>query len=129
MGIDVILVDIFALLTTGWIVWYFWLSESQSTLATAVDRQTRRSFVRRTGATTAAIGALATAGCLGGDDEEGLDEVDSVEIERSFQGQFVHFYLDRYGIRPREAGKAEEISGQIYSPNQTVQAQVSQRIG
>lgn len=44
-------------------------------------RQTRRSFVRRTGATTAAIGALATAGCLGGDDEEGLDEVDSVEIE------------------------------------------------
>lgn len=36
MSIDVILVDIAALLTTGWIVWYFWLSESKSTVAAAV---------------------------------------------------------------------------------------------
>lgn len=36
MSINVILVDIAALLTVMWIVWYFWLSESKSTLATAV---------------------------------------------------------------------------------------------
>lgn len=36
MSIDVILVDIFALLTTGWIVWYFWLSESEGSVAAAV---------------------------------------------------------------------------------------------
>ncbi len=36
MSTDVILVDIAALLTTGWIAWYFWLSESQASVAAAV---------------------------------------------------------------------------------------------
>ncbi|NIP79940.1 MAG: cupredoxin domain-containing protein [Gemmatimonadetes bacterium] len=36
MSIDVILVDIAALLTVTWIVWYFWLSESRASVAAAV---------------------------------------------------------------------------------------------
>ncbi|MFO7892414.1 MAG: cupredoxin domain-containing protein [Longimicrobiales bacterium] len=55
MGIDVILVDIFALLTTGWIVWYFWLSESQSTLATAVAGVQESTIRVKSGYDTARI--------------------------------------------------------------------------
>ena len=36
MSIDVIVVDIFALLAVTWIVWYFWLSESTASMAAAV---------------------------------------------------------------------------------------------
>lgn len=33
MTIDVVLVDLAALAVAGWIVWYFWLSEKEETLA------------------------------------------------------------------------------------------------
>lgn len=46
MSIDVIIVDIAALLTTAWIVWYFWLSESRATRATATDGGVQETTIR-----------------------------------------------------------------------------------
>ena len=46
MSIDVILVNVAALLTTLWIVWYFWLSEKKSTRAAVAASGAQETTIR-----------------------------------------------------------------------------------
>ncbi|MFQ5679328.1 MAG: cupredoxin domain-containing protein [Gemmatimonadota bacterium] len=46
MPIDVILVDLAALFTVAWIVWFFWLSEGRGTLAAVGEGGVQEAFVR-----------------------------------------------------------------------------------